>query len=226
MNLNNYIEHTLLKPNATKQEISNLCNEAVKHRFVAVCVPSSYVKFVATYLNNTNIKIVTVVGFPLGYADLASKVFEAQQAIDNGADEIDMVINISYLKSCAYMYVREEIDAIKKVVGKKVLKVIIETCYLTNEEIIVASQIAVNAKADYIKTSTGFGTNGAQLKDVALIKEVICDLALIKASGGIKNLAQTQAFIKAGAKRIGTSSGCYIMYEQQQKKQANASSVI
>ncbi len=213
MKLNKYIDHTLLKATATKDEIRKLCKEAVKNDFYAVCVNSCFVEYAKQYLDDSDVKLAAVIGFPLGAMDIESKVYEAKKAIDLGADEIDMVINIGFLKSCDYLFVRNEIEAVKNVIGDKVLKVILETCYLTDEEIIVAAQLAINAKADFIKTSTGFGTSGAEIKDVALMKEVVCDFAKIKASGGIKNKETAELFIAAGADRIGTSSGIAIVSE-------------
>lgn len=213
MKLNKYIDHTLLKATATKAEIQNLCKEAVKNDFYAVCVNSCFVEYAKQYLESSDVKLAAVIGFPLGAIDLESKVYEAEKAIQFGADEIDMVLNIGFLKSCDYLYVRNEIEAVKKAIGDRVLKVILETCYLTDEEIIVASQLAISAKADYVKTSTGFGSHGAELDDVRLMKEVVCDLAKIKASGGIRNKETAELFIAAGADRIGTSSGVAIVTE-------------
>lgn len=213
MKLHQYIDHTLLKPTATKDDITQLCREAIEHNFYAVCVNSSYIPFAKRQLEYSDVKLAAVVGFPLGAMDTESKIFEAEQAVKHGADEIDMVINIGLLKSCDYFYVNNEIKLIKQAIGDKVLKVILENCYLTKEEIIVASQLAVNAKADFIKTSTGFGTDGANLEDVKLMKEVVCDLAKIKASGGVKSFDDAVDYIKAGADRIGTSSGVAIVTE-------------
>lgn len=217
MKLHQYIDHTLLKATATKEDIIKLCEEAIQYKFYAVCLNSSYVPFAKKQLLNSNVKLAAVVGFPLGATDTETKIFEAKQAVKFGADEIDMVINIGLLKSCNYSYVRNEIELIKKAIGNKVLKVILENCYLTKEEIIVASQISVNAKADFIKTSTGFGTGGATIEDVKLMKEVVCDLAKIKASGGIKNNEDALCFIEAGADRIGTSSGIEIVKSKIQE---------
>ena len=213
MKLNKYIDHTLLKATATKAEIKNLCQEAVKNDFYAVCVNSCFVGYAKQYLDGSDVKLAAVIGFPLGAIDVESKVYEAKKAVDLGADEIDMVLNIGFLKSCDYLYVRNEIEQVKNAIGDRVLKVILETCYLTDEEIIVASQLAINAKADYVKTSTGFGSHGAELQDVQLMKEVVCDFAKIKASGGIRNKETAELFIAAGADRIGTSSGVAIVSE-------------
>lgn len=211
MNLNQYIDHTVLKPTATIDDIIKLCNEAKEHQFYAVCVNSCYVPTAKKHLENSSVKLAAVVGFPLGAMNTESKIFEAQQAVKYGADEIDMVINIGLLKSCDYQYVKNEIELIKKAIGNKVLKVILENCFLTKEEIIVASQLSVNANADFVKTSTGFGTDGAQLEDVKLMKEVVGNYAKIKASGGVKNSQEALQFIEAGAERIGTSSGIKIV---------------
>ncbi len=217
MKLHTFIDQTVLKPTATKDDISKLCKTAVDYDFYAVCVNSCFIPLAKKQLKNSSVKLATVVGFPLGAMDTKSKIAEANQAIKNGADEIDMVINIGFLKSCDYLYVRNEIEQIKKMIGDKVLKVILENCYLTKEEIIVASQLAVNAKADFIKTSTGFGTGGAVLEDVKLMKEVVGELIKIKASGGIKTTEQAIQFIEAGADRIGTSSGIQIVTNTVEK---------
>jgi len=211
MELNKYIDHTLLKASATKNEILKLCDEAVHYNFCSVCVNGSYVAVASDYLKGTNVKIASVVGFPLGAMDTSSKLQETKNCIKNGADEIDMVMNIGYLKSGCYEAVMNEIIDVKKMMGDLVLKVILETCFLTKEEIIVASQIAINAQADFIKTSTGFGSAGAKIEDVELMKEVVCDLAMIKASGGIKDQETAIQFINAGASRLGTSSGVAIV---------------
>jgi deoxyribose-phosphate aldolase len=211
MQLNKYIDHTLLKASATKNDILKICDEAIQYQFYAVCVNGSYVSLVKEYLKETDIKVAAVIGFPLGSMDTETKKQEAKNCIDNGADEIDMVINIGHLKSGYYESVMKEITEIKNIVGSKVLKVILETCFLTKEEIIIASQIAINSKADFVKTSTGFGTAGATIEDVELMKEVVCDLAMIKASGGIKDRETAIKFINAGASRLGTSSGVAIV---------------
>lgn len=211
MKLNKYIDHTLLKASATKNDILKLCNEAIQYEFFAVCVNGSYVPFAKQCLEATNVKIASVIGFPLGAMDTESKKQETINCLQNGADEIDMVLNIGHLKSGCYESVMNEITEIKKIVGDKILKVILETCFLTKEEIIIASQIAINSRADFVKTSTGFGTAGATIDDVELMKEVVCDLAMIKASGGIKDQETAIKFINAGASRLGTSSGVSII---------------
>ncbi|MFD2568177.1 deoxyribose-phosphate aldolase [Pseudotenacibaculum haliotis] len=211
MKISRYIDHTLLKPAATKEQIEQLCKEAVENKFYAVCVNGSYVDFASDYLKNEEVYVAAVVGFPLGAMDTDSKACEAKNCIEKGADEIDMVLNIGLLKSGYYTKVLNDIKAVKEAIGDKVLKVILETCYLTKEEIIVASQIAVKAQADFVKTSTGFGTGGAELEDVKLMKEVVGDKAEVKASGGIRDHGTAMRFIEAGATRLGTSSGVSIV---------------
>tara|TARA_R110001632_G_scaffold66932_1_gene157419 strand:+ start:4218 stop:4883 length:666 start_codon:yes stop_codon:yes gene_type:complete len=218
MELNKYIDHTLLKASATKNDIIKLCDEAIQYSFYAVCVNGSYVSLAKECLKDSEIKVAAVIGFPLGAMDTESKKQEAINCIQNGADEIDMVLNIGYLKSGYYEAVMKEITAIKKSIGDKVLKVILETCFLTKQEIIVASQIAINSRADFVKTSTGFGTGGATIEDVELMKEVVCDLAKIKASGGIKDKETAMKFINAGVSRLGTSSGVAIVSNTEGNK--------
>ena len=219
MNLAQYIDHTLLKPTATKEQIKELCMDAMRHQFYAVCVNGCYVEYVSELLQKSSVNVAAVIGFPLGAMDTDSKVFEAKQCVENGADEIDMVLNIGLMKSGCYVKVSEEIRLIKEVIGDKVLKVIIETCYLTKEEMIVASQMAVGANADFVKTSTGFGIEGAKLDDVELIKEVVGNQSEIKASGGIKDYETAIKFIKAGATRLGTSSGVSIVMNSPSKSE-------
>ena len=214
MNLAQYIDHTLLKPTATKNQIKKLCEEAVEHNFYSVCVNGCFVEYAADLLSERPVKVAAVVGFPLGAMDTQSKIYEAKKCIENGADEIDMVINVSLLKSGCYLKVAEEIRLIKEAIGDKKLKVILETCYLNSEEIIVASQMVVSGKADFVKTSTGFGTGGAKLVDVLLMKEVVGSLAEIKASGGIRDYDTAMSYIEAGATRLGTSSGMAIVTKQ------------
>ena len=185
--LENYIDHTLLKPSATSQNIIQLCKEAKSYNFFAVCINGSFVRLAKRELANSNIKIVAVVGFPIGASATSIKVLETKTCINDGADEIDMLINIGMLKSKDFKYVENEILAVKNEVGNRVLKVIIETCYLTDEEKKVACKLAMNAGADFVKTSTGFGSNGATTQDILLMKEVVKKQLKIKASGGISN---------------------------------------
>lgn len=215
-----YIDHTLLKATATEQEILQLCQEAIEYNFYAVCVNSCYVDLCKKQLENTSIKIAAVIGFPLGAMDTAAKIFEAQTAVNKGADEIDMVINIGFLKDQKTEFITHEISKIKQAIGKKILKVIIETCYLTTAEIKTATALAINASADFVKTSTGFGTGGATLKDVALMKEVGLNKIQIKASGGIRDYITAKQYIDAGVTRIGTSNGIQIVTGQKGSEQS------
>ncbi len=207
LDLADYIDHTLLKPDATVSDIKKLCSEAKEHRFKAVCVNGCHLALVAEELRGHSVKMATVIGFPLGAMSTEAKVFEAKDAIAKGADEVDMVLNIGWLKSGFDDRVENEISQIKKAIDSKVLKVILETCYLTDDEKRRACALAVAAKADFVKTSTGFGTGGATLEDVRLMKEVVGERALIKASGGIRDRETALKFIKLGVSRIGTSSG-------------------
>jgi deoxyribose-phosphate aldolase len=209
--LENYIDHTLLKPSATSQNIIQLCKEAKSYNFFAVCINGSFVRLAKRELANSNIKIVAVVGFPIGASATSIKVLETKTCINDGADEIDMVINIGMLKSKDFKYVENEILAVKNEVGNRVLKVIIETCYLTDEEKKVACKLAMNAGADFVKTSTGFGSNGATTQDILLMKEVVKKQLKIKASGGISNKETALNYISIGVSRIGTSSGIKIV---------------
>jgi len=204
-----YIDHTLLKAVSSWQEIKILCDEAVRFKTASVCIPPSYVQPVYTEYKNLN--ICTVIGFPLGYNITAAKVLEAERAILSGAGEIDMVINIGDIKNGKFDFVLDEIKLIKKACNDKVLKVIIETCYLTEDEKIRLCEIVTEAKADYIKTSTGFGTAGATLADVELFKKHIGPNVKIKAAGGVKTREDLVAFIEAGASRIGTSSAVKLL---------------
>ena len=207
MQLNQFIDHTLLKPTATPEDIQQLCEEAISHQFIAVCIPPSYLQLANSVLKDSNVKLATVIGFPLGAMTTDAKVFEAKDSVEKGADEIDMVINIGMLKSGDTDYIENEIAAIKKAIGSKTLKVIIETCYLTDAEKEAACKAALNAKADFVKTSTGFGTGGASFEDVKLMKKIANDKMEIKASGGIKDRETALKYIELGVSRLGTSSG-------------------
>ena len=209
--LNKYIDHTLLKPTATKSDIIKLCNEAKEHEFFSVCVNSCYVKLAKKELKKSTVKVCSVIGFPLGAMSTKAKVFEAKQALKDGADEIDMVINVGFLKSYDLKKVYKDIKAVKKIMPENTLKVILETCYLDKEEILKASTLALKAKADFIKTSTGFGTGGATIEDVKLMKEVAGDKMKIKASGGVRDAKKAQEYIDLGVSRLGTSSGIAIV---------------
>lgn len=210
MEINKYIEHTLLKQDATKAEIINLLDEAKEFEFLGVCVNPSFVKFAGKYLNDTGIKVVTVVGFPLGQTTCESKVLETIDAVKNGADEIDMVLNCGKLKDGEYDYIVNEISAIKTACQGKNLKVILETDLLTKDEIKTACELCIKGGANYVKTSTGFVKNGvgAKAEDVKLMYETVHQSGLgVKASGGIRDLETAVKMIEAGATRLGTSSG-------------------
>lgn len=207
MNINKYIDHTLLKATATKADIVKLCNESKEYNFYAVCVNGCYVELAAKELQDSEVKVAAVIGFPLGAMATKAKVFEAKDCIKKGASEIDMVINIGKLLDGDENYVEKEIRLIKEEIGENVLKVIFENCYLSKEQIKVASELAVEAGADYVKTSTGFGTGGATLKDVEIMDSVVEGKAQIKAAGGIRDIETAKKYIEMGVTRLGTSSG-------------------
>jgi len=209
--INSYIDHTLLKSTATIKDVTTLYNEAMTYNFFSVCINSCYVPLAEEILRNSQVKICTVVGFPLGTMSSRAKIFEAEDAIGYGADEIDMVMNLGLLKSEKLKLLETEIASVKNIIGKKVLKVIIETCYLTSEEISIASKIVESAGADYVKTSTGFGPKGASIEVVSEIKKSVSSEIKIKASGGIKDFLTAKAYIDLGVSRIGTSSGIAII---------------
>ena len=211
MGLNKYIDHTILKATASNADVQKLCAEAIEHKFYSVCVNGCYVADAKHLLQGTDVKIAAVVGFPLGAMTTAAKVFEAKEAVENGASEIDMVINVAKLKDGEFEYVENEIRQIKEAIGDNVLKVIIETCYLTDEEKVKACELSLVAKADFVKTSTGFGTGGATYEDVKLMKSVVGDNAKVKASGGVRDKETAQKYINLGAERLGTSSGIDIV---------------
>ena len=206
MNLAKYIDYTLLKATATPADIEKLCQEARQYGFFSVCVNSRYVPLAAQLLKGTDVKVCTVVGFPLGAMSTQGKLYETSTALAEGADEIDMVINLGLFLSGRTAKVLDEIALLKQKTADKVLKVIIETCYLNDDQKRLASQICVDAGADFVKTSTGFGTGGATLADVQLIKEVVGDRAKIKASGGIRNRETALQYIDLGVSRIGASA--------------------
>lgn len=210
--LNKYIDHTILKATATKFDIIKLCEEAVRHDFFSVCVNSCYVSLAKAEIKNSNTKVCSVIGFPLGAMSTKAKAEETKQAIKDGADEIDMVINIGLLKSEAFDAVYNDIKAVKDQLPNQVLKVILETCYLTDQEVTKVSQLAIKAGADFIKTSTGFGTAGATVHHVKLMKDAIKNSnTKIKASGGIRDTKTALQYINLGVERIGTSNGISIV---------------
>ena len=204
------IDHTLLKAVSTWPEIESLCDEAVKYHTASVCVPPCFIKRIHDQYGDA-LAICTVIGFPLGYNTTEIKVAETRQAIADGAVEVDMVVNLGDVKSGAFDKVTEEIRAVKQAAGSRILKVIIETCYLTEEETIALCRCVTEAGADYIKTSTGFGTAGAQLEDIALFRKHIGPKVKIKAAGGIRTPEDLEAFVNAGCDRIGTSSAVKLL---------------
>ncbi len=207
-----YIDHTLLKPEAVVSQFEQLCNEAIKYKFMSVCVNSGWVPFVAKKLRGTGVKVCSVVGFPLGEMDTRSKAFETRSAISSGANEIDMVINVSALKSRDLKLVEEDIRAIKRACrSNTILKVIIETVFLTDEEKVLACEIAKKADADFVKTSTGFSGGGATVQDIMLMRRVVGPNIGVKASGGIKTFDQAVALINAGANRLGCGASVAII---------------
>ena len=212
--LNSYIDHTLLKPTATADEIITLCEEAKTYRFYAVCVNSCYLELARKSLKGSEVKLAAVVGFPLGAMATGAKLAETRYCLEQGADEIDMVMNLGWFKSGMQEEVVEEIRQMKALIGDKVLKVILETCYLTADEIRLACAICLEGGADFVKTSTGFGPGGATLEAVGVMKESVGNQTGIKASGGIRDRETALKYIRAGATRIGTSSGVNMMEEQ------------
>ncbi|HQI16723.1 MAG TPA: deoxyribose-phosphate aldolase [Bacillota bacterium] len=209
-----YIDHTLLKPDAKEGDIIKLCKEALEYKFASVCVNASYVKLAYSFLQGTEVRVCTVVGFPLGATTKEAKAFEASQAIENGAAEIDMVINVGALKSGKPDAVKEDIKAVVDVCkDKALLKVIIETCLLTDEEKVTACLLSMEAGADFVKTSTGFSVGGATAEDIKLMRRTIGPDMGVKASGGIRNLESALKMIEAGATRIGASASVSIVNE-------------
>lgn len=215
MKIDQYIDHTLLKPESRQDQIDKLIREAKTYNFASVCINPTWVSYAAKALEGTDIKVCTVIGFPLGATTSAVKAFETKDAISHGADEVDMVINIGQAKSGHFAFVEEDIRAVVEASGDKLVKVIIETCLLTDKEKIKACQAAVAAGADFVKTSTGFSTAGARLDDVRLMRQTVGPDVGVKAAGGTRSLEDAQAFIEAGATRIGTSAGVTIMEGKQ-----------
>lgn len=214
MTLNKYIDHTVLKADTTKEQILRLIEEAKTYDFASVCVNPTWVSLAAKELEGSDVKVCTVIGFPLGATTSAVKAFETKDAIANGADEIDMVINIGLLKDGQDDALEADIRAVVEAANGTLVKVIIETCLLTDDEKVRACQASVRAGADFVKTSTGFSTGGATVPDVALMRQTVGPDIGVKASGGARSLADAQAFVEAGASRIGTSSGVAIVEGQ------------
>lgn len=211
MKLNKYIDHTLLKADATKEQITKLCNEAKEHDFASVCVNTCYVPLCKELLKDSDVKVCCVVGFPLGAMDTASKAFEAKTAVSNGAGEVDMVINIGALKDKDYDYVTKDIEAVVNAAKPSIVKVIIETCLLTDEEKVEACKCAMKANAEFVKTSTGFSTSGATVEDVTLMRKTVGTVCKVKAAGGIRSYEDAIKMIDAGADRLGCSAGIKIV---------------
>lgn len=211
--LNKYIDHTMLKPDAGEKAIINLCREALEYDFYSVCVNSCYVSLARTHLRGSDIKVSAVTGFPLGAMSSAAKLAETRDSLDNGASEIDVVINIGALKDQRYDYILSELSALAELCHSRnaLLKVITETCLLTENEITEACRLVMKSGADFIKTSTGFSSGGAEVRDVRLMKKIIGNKIMIKASGGIRTLETAEAMIEAGADRLGCSASVEIM---------------
>jgi deoxyribose-phosphate aldolase len=205
------IDHTMLKPTATEEEIRKLCEEAIRYRFGAVCINPYYVSYVSQLLFNKNVKVCTVVGFPLGSSTSETKKFETEDAVENGVDEIDMVINLGALKSGDYDSVKKDIEGVVNASKDSLVKVIIEACYLNRYEKIRACELTMAAEADYVKTSTGFGSSGAKVEDVRLMRRIVGEKLGVKAAGGIGTYKEALEMIEAGASRIGASRGINIL---------------
>lgn len=213
MKLSKYIDHTLLKADASKEKLTTLCNEAKTYDFKTVCVNPCNIAFCKEMLKGSDVEVCTVIGFPLGQMTPTAKAFEAKNAIETGADEVDMVLNIARLKDNDLKYVTDEIRMVKEACGSTCLKVIIETCLLTDEEKVNACHCILDAGADFVKTSTGFSTSGATFEDVKLLKETVGDRCLVKAAGGVRSHEDFLKMIELGADRIGTSSGVKLIQE-------------
>ena len=214
MEISKYIDHTILKPDATSEEVKKVCSEAKEYNFASVCINPYYAKLVSSELEGTDVKTCVVIGFPLGANTKEVKAFEASNAVANGAQEVDMVINIAALKDKKYDVVENDIKAVvDSVKGKALVKVIIECCLLTNEEMVMACKLSLKAGTDFVKTSTGFSTSGAKAEDVKLMRETVGENVGVKASGGIRDYKTTMEMINAGANRIGASAGIAIVKE-------------
>ena len=215
MEINRYIDHTLLSPDATEDRIRQICEEALKYKFASVCVNSCYTSLCASLLKGSSVNVCTVVGFPLGAMSTSSKAFEARQAVSDGSNEIDMVINIGYLKDKKDDLVVQDIKAVKNACSDAHLKVIIETCLLTEEEKIRACRLSVEAGADFVKTSTGFSKGGATVDDVKLMRKTVGTGVGVKASGGIRDYKTAAEMVDAGANRLGCSASVKIVSDAE-----------
>ena len=211
MNYNKMIDHTVLKADTPLETVKRLCDEAMEYGFASVCINPCHVAYCADYLKDSDVNVCTVIGFPLGANTSAVKAFETKDAIANGADEIDMVMNIGALKDKNYDLVRDDVKAVVEAANGTLVKVILETCLLTEDEIKKACELCVEAKADYVKTSTGFSTRGATIEDVRIMKEAVHGKAKVKAAGGVRTPEDMVKIVAAGADRIGTSAGCSLV---------------
>ena len=211
MNYNIMIDHTVLKEDTPLETVKRICDEAMEYGFASVCINPCHVAYCADYLKDSDVNVCTVIGFPLGANTSAVKAFETKDAIANGADEIDMVMNIGALKDKNYDLVRDDVKAVVEAANGTLVKVILETCLLTEDEIKKACELCVEAKADYVKTSTGFSTRGATIEDVRIMKEAVHGKAKVKAAGGVRTPEDMVKIVAAGADRIGTSAGCSLV---------------
>lgn len=211
MNYNKMIDHTVLKADIPLETVKRICDEAMEYGFASVCINPCHVAYCADYLKDSDVNVCTVIGFPLGANTSAVKAFETKDAIANGADEIDMVMNIGALKDKNYDLVRDDVKAVVEAANGTLVKVILETCLLTEDEIKKACELCVEAKADYVKTSTGFSTRGATIEDVRIMKEAVHGKAKVKAAGGVRTPEDMVKIVAAGADRIGTSAGCSLV---------------
>lgn len=211
MNYNKMIDHTVLKADTPLETVKRICDEAMEYGFASVCINPCHVAYCADYLKDSDVNVCTVIGFPLGANTSAVKAFETKDAIANGGDEIDMVMNIGALKDKNYDLVRDDVKAVVEAANGTLVKVILETCLLTEDEIKKACELCVEAKADYVKTSTGFSTRGATIEDVRIMKEAVHGKAKVKAAGGVRTPEDMVKIVAAGADRIGTSAGCSLV---------------
>ena len=214
MEFKKYFDHTILKPEATEADVKRICAEAREYDFASVCINPCFVSLAKKELQGSDVKVCTVIGFPLGANTTAVKCYEAKEAVTNGADEVDMVLNIGKVKEGNYEYIAEEVAAVKEASKPALLKVILETCLLTDEEVELASKACVKGHADYVKTSTGFSKGGATVHAVEIMRKTVGDKLGVKASGGIHNKAEALSMIEAGASRIGASASVAIMEEE------------